>query len=77
MACHISPPGPMIKQSEWEAKSRGVESTQPSAGKVLVVKQFPNAIPVGTVIRGFRAPNKNSNGWGLRFGPGQCHRGLR
>ena len=47
MACHISPPGPMIKQSEWEAKSRGVESTQPSAGKVLVVKQFPNVIPVG------------------------------
>ena len=47
MACRISPPGPMIKQSEWEAKSRGVGSTQPSAGKVLVVKQFPNVIPVG------------------------------
>ena len=47
MACHISPPGPMIKQSEWEAKSMGVESTQPNAGKVLVVKQFPNVIPVG------------------------------
>ena len=47
MACRISSPGPMTKQSEWVAKSRGVWSTQPSAGKVLVVKKFPNMILVG------------------------------
>jgi hypothetical protein len=49
MACRISPPGPMTKQSEWVAKSRGVGSTQRSAGKVMVVKQFPNVIPVGNL----------------------------